>query len=343
MISLIDIIKYISNNGSSKPGMIATGLQTHRVAIQKLLLEWIQLWYISKAWKTPHVVYDITPLVYDHHIISKPAPRIQRSYPSFILNYNEQHIIDDFYKFDSDGSLFVKKKWFIAWCTKRNINPKDAAQRYISVINNIQSMKNNCWVINVTQQFTIWLQQKHKQKMYLDTMFYCDRYNYDEFGRWPLAEMTFYAKQSQNLKLIHKCLDMIINQIECIVHHHRIDAIAITPPSINRHYQLLSILQKKISYLNIPFVDMYKYYPNKIAIAQKTLKWAQRFINALHSIQIQTTTHYENILLIDDFVWSGATMNISAMKLKDKWIAKNIIWLSMVGNIDMSFDIINEI
>ena len=39
MISLIDIIKYISNNGSSKPGMIATGLQTHRVAIQKLLLE----------------------------------------------------------------------------------------------------------------------------------------------------------------------------------------------------------------------------------------------------------------------------------------------------------------
>lgn len=84
--------------------------------------------------------------------------------------------------------------------------------------------------------------------------------------------MTFYAKQSQNLKLITTCLDMVLHQIECLVHHHRIDAIAITPPSINRTYQLLSILQKKLTYLHIPFVDMYKYYPNKIPIAQKTLK-----------------------------------------------------------------------
>lgn len=38
MIAVIDIITYISKYSDSKPGIIVTGLQTHRVAVQNLLI-----------------------------------------------------------------------------------------------------------------------------------------------------------------------------------------------------------------------------------------------------------------------------------------------------------------
>jgi len=47
-------------------------------------------------------------------------------------------------------------------------------------------------------------------------------------------------------------------------------------------------------------------------------------------------------LLIDDFVWSGATLNETAYKLKQNWV-KKIIWFAFVGNANLSYDIINEV
>jgi hypoxanthine phosphoribosyltransferase len=105
----------------------------------------------------------------------------------------------------------------------------------------------------------------------------------------------------------------------------------------------LGVLQSRLIFLNKPFIDLYKYYPDWIPIAQKTLKWSQRFVNALNTIHVRPGICHDCVLLIDDFVWSGATMNISAMKLKDVWVAKSVIWLAIVGNIDMTYDVINEI
>jgi hypothetical protein len=58
--------------------------------------------------------------------------------------------------------------------------------------------------------------------------------------------MTFFAKQSQNMKLIKKCIDMIIYQIKCLIKEENIEAIAIIPHSINRINQILKILNKNL-------------------------------------------------------------------------------------------------
>ena len=131
--------------------------------------------------------------------------------------------------------------------------------------------------------------------------------------------MTFYAKQSQNKELISKSIHEIIRSIECLMTQEGYNAIGMVPWSIDRKNQLLKILKNRLKSLHIPFVNIIKYYPSGITIPQKSLKTReQRIQNAKNTIFIDDMhiTDYRKILLIDDFVGSGATLNETAKKLK---------------------------
>jgi adenine/guanine phosphoribosyltransferase-like PRPP-binding protein len=51
---------------------------------------------------------------------------------------------------------------------------------------------------------------------------------------------------------------------------------------------------------------------------------------------------YKKVLIIDDFVGSGSTLNETWIKLKNEWI-KEIIWFAFVGNLNLEYDVIMEI
>jgi hypothetical protein len=166
-----------------------------------------------------------------------------------------------------------------------------------------------------------------------------------EFGRWKLAEMTFYAKQSQNKDLINKSIDSIILKLECIIKKKWFDSIAITPWSIDRKNQFLHFFKKRLEFLWLPFVNFIKYYPNNIAIPQKSLKTReQRIQNARNTIFVDNKNikKYKKIFLIDDFVWSGSTLNETAAKLKQEWILE-VWWFALVWNMNLEYDVINEV
>jgi len=77
------------------------------------------------------------------------------------------------------------------------------------------------------------------------------------------------------------------------------------PWSIDRKNQFLRIFALQLKQLGLPFVKTIKYYPNSIAIPQKTLKTReQRILNARNTIFIDdpNTSDYHKVLLIDDFV-----------------------------------------
>jgi len=96
-------------------------------------------------------------------------------------------------------------------------------------------------VIDATQVF-----QNNVAISYMDSVYYADQYNWMEFGRGKLAEMTFYAKQSQQPKLIQQSIDLVLRKILCLIKTKHIDAIAIVPHSIVRTQQLLKILKTKL-------------------------------------------------------------------------------------------------
>jgi hypothetical protein len=121
---------------------------------------------------------------------------------------------------------------------------EEKANTYYKVKTHIDTLKNSCGVIETSETFA-----KHVHTMYLDKVYYADKYNWMEFGRGKLAEMTFFAKQSKNKNLINQCIELIIHKIISIVEKKDIDSIAIVPPSIARVNQLLKILQKKLQIL----------------------------------------------------------------------------------------------
>lgn len=67
-----------------------------------------------------------------------------------------------------------------------------------------------------------------------------------------------------------------------------------------------------------------------------------RIRNAKNTIFIrEEAIHYNTVLLIDDFVGSDVTLNETAIKLKTAWV-KKIIGFAFFGNLDLKYEVINE-
>ena len=166
-----------------------------------------------------------------------------------------------------------------------------------------------------------------------------------DFGRGRLAELTFYAKLTQDMKLLDEALDAVVTRLQCLISREGIDAIAITPWSIDRRNQLLALLWKRLKPLGIPQIPLIKYYGSGIAIPQKSLKTrAERIQNARKTIFVDSTRdlpEYKKILLIDDFVGSGATLYETASKLAELSPVE-IIGFAWVGNMNLSYEVISE-
>jgi predicted amidophosphoribosyltransferase len=80
-----------------------------------------------------------------------------------------------------------------------------------------------------------------------------------------------------------------------------------------------------------------------IQIPQKSLnKLEERINNADNSFAVFEQRSYNKILLIDDAIGSGATINQIARKLKTQGVCKEIIGLAIVGSFK-GFDVITDV
>lgn len=127
-----------------------------------------------------------------------------------------------------------------------------------------------------------------------------------EFGRGKLAELAFYAKDTQSLKLIKQTIGYVKHQIECLIRQSGVDALAFMPHSRKRHIQFLTELRKSLAIDDLPVITLVKYSPYGITITQKSLKTRQQRIqNAQQTILLPDPAQvqqYKKVLLIDDFV-----------------------------------------
>lgn len=312
---------------------ISNILWISRVIVHKVLKQLTEEKKIEKIWKWAHTRYKSLVFVWE-----KKEKDIDTN---IIIDFKTKKLLDEiFYKFDSDWKILKWFSWFKTWVLNRNIDLQKSINSYLKIYNYLEWLENNCWLLDATDIFN-----KKFEKNYMKKVFYAWEYNFMEFWRSKLAEMTFYAKQSQNKNLINVSIDEIFYKLECLIKTEKIDWIAIIPWSIDRKNQLLWILKERMSLFNIPYVNIIKYYPNNIPIPQKSIKsksW--RIINAQNTIYVhdKNLKNYSKILLIDDFVWSWATLNITAQKLCESWV-NEIIWFSFVWSLDLTYEVINEI
>ncbi|MCK9272606.1 hypothetical protein M0P65_03600 [Candidatus Gracilibacteria bacterium] len=307
------------------------------VIVHKYLKELVKIGKLKKIGAGPRTKYAI---IFDkNEEIKKKNNNTQDN--TLNIGFSDKKLLDEiFLKFSAQGKILKGFDGIKKWCEERNLDPEIKIKSYFDIYNHILKLQDNCGLIDAKKAFG-----KDFEKVYLDEIYYADQYKRMDFGRGKLAEITFYGKQSQNKQLISQSIDEIIYKIECLVGKQKYDSIAIVPWSIDRKNQLLKMLKNRLKTLNLPFVNIIKYYPNGIAIPQKTLKTReQRLQNARDTIFVddKNIENYNKILLIDDFVGSGSTLNETAKKLKQLGV-KKIDGLAFVGNLNLSYDIISEI
>ena len=172
-------------------------------------------------------------------------------------------------------------------------------------------------------------------------MYYGDFYAIERFGKTRLGTLLHFAKQGQNRQLMQEIVSLTKNKIIDLIKARKIEAVGYIPPTIKRHLQIMTVLQKGYN-LSLPHLNLVK-ISGAIPVPQKALNKIQdRISNARASIIIKDTRQFGNVLLIDDAVGSGATIIETANKLKQKGTARKIFGIAVTGSFK-GFDVIQEV
>ncbi len=318
----IKIQKFIGKGGQVTAKQIEDHFMISRQAVHRQLRKLEEAHLIEKIGTPPKVYYYL--------------PEKEGVASDVKLPPKTQAFIQENYLYISPlGQVEPGVKGFLEWCESRKQHPEQAAEDYVKTLKKYQSHQKNGLINGLPKAKDTF------DKVHLNKLFYLDFYSIERFGKTELGQLLLYAKQSQNKRFIRDLGLQIKPRIERMVERFEIDAICFTPPTVKRELQLMTELEKQLK-IDLPSVLIVK-VSNAIAIPQKTLsKLEDRVENARRTIVVNETRQFKKVLLIDDAVGSGATMNETAKQLKEKGIATRVIGLALVGSFK-GFEVISEV
>ncbi len=318
------IIEYINKHGKATGKELSDYIPTITSrAIRKQLKNLLEKNILENIGKPPKVYY----LIANNKNIPNPVS----------INKSVMTLINDRYLYISPtGEMKEGLEGFIMWCEKTNQDIKNASIKYLETIKKYDKFKKNSLIDGMSKMNSTF------DTVFLDKLFYLDFYSIERFGKTKLGQMLLYSKQSQNKVLIKKLIEEIRPKILKIIKDYNIDGVLFIPPTVKREIQFMKELEK---FLKLPTKKMsVTKIKTEIIIPQKTLSILKdRIENAKRTIMVDDFELYTNILIIDDAVGSGATLNETAKQIKDKHVVKGyIIGLAITGSFK-GFDIISEV
>jgi len=285
---------------------------------------------IEKIWTPPKVYYFWVNKELDYFEAKLAETRN-------IIEKENKIIGNNFVYFSPNWEVTYWFPWFKKWCIKRKIDPIKESNLYLKTLEKYNKYKNKKWFIDWQDKMLSTF-----DKVYLDKTFYFDFYSIEKYWKTLLWNLMLYAKQTNDKDLAIKVIDLIYDKVYSLINTYNVDSFSFIPPSIDRKVQLMDELKKWLN-INLKELKLLKIFRDK-AVPQKSLnKKEDRIINASQTIFIwDKDFKSDTILLIDDAIWSWATLNETAKKIKQKWKAKKVIWLAIVWSFKW-FDVINEV
>ncbi len=317
------IIEYIKQNTEASPKDLYNLLGISPRAVFKQLNTLIQKNILQKVGKPPKVYYVLAKA------IAPPAPGL--------VNQVEQQLIDEnFYFVSPIGEEKIGYDGFQAWCAKQDLDIIKTAHEYALTWEKYNAFKKNGLIDGMHKLYSTFKDPA------LDKLFYLDFYAIERFGKTRLGQLLLLAKSTQNKQLITTLIRQVAQPIQKMIKEYVIDAVGFIPPTVKRETQFMNELKKRLP-INQKHLSIIKARTN-ITVAQKTLnKLQDRIDNAQATIIVEDKIAYNNILLIDDAVGSGATLNETAAQIKQKKLCRGqIIGLAIVGSFK-GFDVISEV
>ncbi len=302
-------------------------LQVSKQAIHIALNQLLDAETVVKFGKTPKTIYRLHPgkiSVAEEHVD--------------ITSKTEKYLSENFLIITEIGKMLEGTEAFSLWCKSRNLPLAKTLEEYVKTKNKYDSYFNVRGFIDGKEKLT---NTKGYSKINLDEIYYLDFYALERFGKTRLGTLLHYAKQGQNKFLMKILLSEIKPKVNALVKTNLFDAAGYVPPTIRREVQIMKYMETHLK-INLPKIKIQK-ISGIIPVPQKSLsKIEERINNAEHTFAVNETVKYKHLLLIDDAVGSGSTLNQIAGKIKQKGIAKKITGLAVVGSFK-GFDVITDV
>jgi len=319
------IIRLLTANGQMSIHEISQKLGVSRQYIHRQLNDLQEAGMVQSMGEAPKVYYS---LKLDH-----PSQR-----NTTIAYEDEQFMNKHFLQVDSVGNLLDGLPALDYWCGKQQLNVEKTLHEFISTRKKYLSYFNQVHLIDGTAKLK---STKGIGQMGIDELYYFDFYAIERFGKTRLGTLMHYAKQGQNKHLMKQIVDEIRQRIINLISNLQIEAVLFVPPTIPRKIQIMTVINMLLA-LKQPHLKIQK-VSGPIVIPQKALSNIfERVANAKNTFYVPEQKAFGRILLIDDAVGSGATLNEIALKLKEKKIADVVYGLAITGSYK-GFEVISEL
>lgn len=319
------ILRTLQKSGAVSVDSLSDKLNISRQYLHRKLKEMVEQGRVIKMGEAPHVFYSAAP-TNDTEIFE------------LVPYEKEQFLNQHFMIIDALGNQLIGLAAMKYFTSNQRLPLLKTIDEYIETRKKYLAFYNNEHVIEGLEKLK---NTKDIGAIGVDELYYLDFYAIERFGKTNLGCLMHYAKQGQNKQLMKKIADEIKNRLLHFIQLHQIDAVLFVPPTIPRKIQIMSMLEKLLQ-LDLPPVNVRK-VSNAIAVPQKALsKLYERVANARNTFVVLEQKKYKNVLILDDAIGSGATINEIAKKLKGKKVAQHIVGLAITGSYK-GFEVISEL
>jgi len=334
--SLPKILEFIKTKQTTTAQEIQRHFGLSQVSIFKHLKTLVESNKVQKVGSVPKVYY-----IFNSNFVSeKENSLIQKTLNESL---DEQQLIilkQKFIQISPEGYIQYGIDGFKSWCSKQHLDFKKTSTEYLQTWEKYfqyYSKIKNFNYINASFK----LEETFQNNRFLEKLFYLDFYAIERFGKTKLAQLTFQAKQSQDKTMLDNIILQTKDTIEALIVNNKIEAVGFVPATVNRKVQFMELLEKKLD-LKLPKIKIEKIIYDT-PVQQKTLKSKlDRIDNANKTFFIPEQNTYKKIMLIDDFVGSGATLNQISKQLINKHIAQKIFGIGLTGSFK-GFEVINQV
>lgn len=317
------ILDRLRSNGEHSVHELTSILGISRQRIHRIFNELLAVGKINKTGSAPKVYYTL---------------KEKRHHSESFTYTREQNIVleDNWMLVDPLGTILRGVGAFEKWCSVRNLPVKKTLEEYIKTKTKYDAFIGSDFLIDGTPK----LRGTKELDVCINQQFYADFYAIERFGKTKLGQLLHFGKMSQSIKLIREIVDITRDRLVNLIQTKNIDAIAYIPPTLKRDIQIMRQLELMYNF-SLPKIKLEK-VTGEIVIPQKALsKISDRIQNATNSIRIKDKRQFDSILLIDDALGSGATINQTACKLKEFGQIKTVYGFAITGSYK-DFEVLSE-
>ncbi len=321
------IVKLLTERSDLSVKEMIDLLHVSKQAIHKSIIQLQESDEVIKLGKAPKTIYRLK---------AKQQPAANTTI--IIDDKSAQFLSNNFLLITETGEMKEGLDGFTIWCKQRKLPVEKTIAEYLATKEKYEPYYNKLDIIDGNEKIQ---NTKGYDKIFLDQVYYLDFYAIERFGKTRLGTLLHYAKQGQNKFLMNKIIQEIKHKVEKLLKAEKFNAVGYVPPTIRREVQIMKYLETHLK-VNLPRVNIQK-ISGIIPVPQKSLnKLEERITNAENTFAVSEKIKYNHLLLIDDAVGSGSTLNQIAGKIKQKGIANKVTGLAIVGSFK-GFDVVTDV